>query len=44
MKPFMKYPGGKAKELPLILKNIPCKINRYFEPFVGGGELNLEAL
>ena len=39
MKPFMKYPGGKAKELPLINKYKPKIISRYFEPFVGGGSV-----
>ena len=39
MKPFMKYPGGKAKELPLIQTKLPKNIDRYFEPFVGGGSV-----
>lgn len=46
MKPFLKYPGGKTKEIPLILRYIPKDIKRYFEPFVGGGSvyfaLNIE--
>ena len=39
MYPFVKYPGGKTKEIPLVLKNLPLKINRYIEPFVGGGSI-----
>lgn len=35
--PLIKYPGGKEKELNYILPSLPNKINRYFEPFVGGG-------
>ena len=41
MHPFVKYPGGKAKELPLIQKYLPKQIHRYFEPFVGGGAVFL---
>lgn len=37
MKPFIKWAGGKEKELPIILNNIPKNFNRYIEPFVGGG-------
>lgn len=37
MKPIIKYPGGKEKELPVILATLPNNIKRYFEPFVGGG-------
>lgn len=42
MKPFMKYPGGKAKEAPIVNKYKPTEINRYFEPFVGGGAIFFE--
>ena len=35
--PLIKYPGGKEKELNEILPRIPKTINRYFEPFIGGG-------
>lgn len=34
---FLKYPGGKHSELPIIRKYMPEKINKYYEPFVGGG-------
>lgn len=37
LKPIMKYPGGKARELKGILPYIPCGTERFFEPFVGGG-------
>ena len=37
MNPIIKWAGGKEKELPYIEKNFPKKINRYIEPFVGGG-------
>jgi len=46
MESFIKYPGGKHKELPIIKKYIPKEIIRFFEPFVGGGSvyfaLNIE--
>lgn len=35
--PLLKYPGGKESELKYILRCLPPSINRYFEPFVGGG-------
>lgn len=37
MKSFIKWAGGKEKELPFILSNLPQKFDRYVEPFVGGG-------
>ena len=36
LQPIIKWAGGKEKELKYILPNLPT-INRYFEPFVGGG-------
>ena len=33
----LKYPGGKNKELNYIIPNLPKQIDRFFEPFVGGG-------
>lgn len=33
----LKYPGGKNKELNFIIPNLPKQIDRFFEPFVGGG-------
>lgn len=41
MKPFLKYPGGKTKEVPLVKRYMPNVINRYFEPFVGGASVYL---
>lgn len=37
LKPFIKWPGGKSKELKVILPNMPANINNYYEPFIGGG-------
>ncbi len=35
--PFLKWVGGKGQLLSQLDKFFPKKINRYFEPFVGGG-------
>ena len=35
--PFVKWVGGKRQLLPIIRKNIPSEIDRYIEPFLGGG-------
>lgn len=40
-KPFIKWAGGKEKELPIILNNLPKNFDRYIEPFVGGGAVYL---
>lgn len=40
-KTFIKWAGGKEKELPIILKNLPSNFDRYVEPFVGGGAVYL---
>lgn len=37
MNTFIKWPGGKESELPLIRKFIPKFTGRYLEPFLGGG-------
>lgn len=42
MQPFIKWPGGKQEELKIIIPNLPKKIKRYIEPFVGGGAVYLE--
>ena len=41
MQPFIKWPGGKQEELKVIIPNLPKKIERYIEPFVGGGAVYL---
>ena len=41
MKSFIKWAGGKEKELPIIMDNLPEHFNRYIEPFVGGGAVFL---
>lgn len=38
MKPMLKYPGGKRRELSRILPLVP-PFTRYIEPFLGGGAL-----
>lgn len=46
MNSIIKWAGGKEKELPYIKENLPSEIDRYIEPFVGGGavyfDLNIE--
>lgn len=37
LRPIIKYPGGKQRELKYILPKLPPTIERYFEPFIGGG-------
>lgn len=41
-KPFIKWIGCKRSLLPEILKRVPEKFNRYWEPFIGGGALFYE--
>jgi DNA adenine methylase len=38
-RPFLKWAGGKRQLLPALLRHIPERFPRYFEPFVGGGAL-----
>ncbi|MCB0346975.1 MAG: DNA adenine methylase [Bdellovibrionales bacterium] len=33
----MKWAGGKRQLLPELSKRVPRRINRYFEPMIGGG-------
>lgn len=40
-KPLLKWAGGKEKELSVIQKYLPKKINLFAEPFVGGGSVFL---
>ena len=39
MKPIVKYPGGKSKEIKNFLQFIPHNYDRYIEPFTGGAAL-----
>lgn len=41
LQPIIKWPGGKAGELGIISTNMPPHIDRYFEPFLGGGAVFL---
>lgn len=40
--PIVKWVGGKRQLMFELLKNMPKKYNRYFEPFIGGGALFFE--
>ncbi len=40
-KPLLKWAGGKEKELENIRTGMPDGINRFVEPFVGGGSVFL---
>ncbi len=42
--PFVKWAGGKTQLLDEIRKKYPEKIERYCEPFVGGGAVLLDVL
>lgn len=37
LKPLLKYPGGKSSELSIIMEYSPSTIQKYIEPFLGGG-------
>lgn len=39
MNPILKYRGGKQRELPEFVGQIPHHFQRYFEPFLGGGSV-----
>lgn len=39
MKPIIKYPGGKSKEIQQLIKYMPKFEGRYIEPFFGGGAM-----
>lgn len=39
LKPIIKWPGGKEKELIYIKCNAPDTFENYYEPFVGGGSV-----
>lgn len=39
MRPFINYVGSKTRLKSEIRERLPSNINRYFEPFVGGGSV-----
>lgn len=39
MNPVLKYRGGKLREIPEFIGEVPLHYHRYFEPFLGGGSL-----
>jgi DNA adenine methylase len=41
-RPFVKWAGGKRQLLPELLRCVPERYGRYYEPFVGGGALFFE--
>lgn len=43
-KPFVKWVGGKSQLLEEIRKKYPQKIEKYCEPFVGGGAVLFDVL
>ena len=43
-KPFIKWAGGKSQLLSEIRRKYPSKIERYCEPFVGGGAVLFDVL
>jgi len=44
LKPFLKWAGGKSQLLDEIEKYYPSKIDKYCEPFVGGGAVLFDLL
>ena len=43
-KPFIKWVGGKSQLLEEISEKYPLKIEKYCEPFVGGGAVLFDIL
>ena len=43
-KPFVKWAGGKTQLLPIIRKKYPKNVEKYCEPFVGGGAVLFDVL
>lgn len=39
MNPFLKFAGGKRRQVPIIKEYLPKTFNDYYEPFLGGGAL-----
>ena len=42
LQPFVKWAGGKRQIMSELLKYLPKKFKRFYEPFVGGGALLFE--
>ena len=42
--PFIKWVGGKSQLLEEIRKKYPSRIEKYCEPFVGGGAVLFDVL
>jgi len=38
-RPFLKWAGGKGQLLPELLARVPIVFGKYFEPFLGGGDV-----
>ncbi|MBR4268072.1 MAG: DNA adenine methylase [Bacteroidales bacterium] len=43
-KPFVKWAGGKSQLLSEIRRKYPERIEKYCEPFVGGGAVLFDVL
>lgn len=43
-KPFIKWVGGKTQLLDEIRKYYPSQMDKYCEPFVGGGAVLFDVL
>ncbi|MCP4741411.1 MAG: Dam family site-specific DNA-(adenine-N6)-methyltransferase [Actinomycetales bacterium] len=43
-KPFLKWAGGKRKQAPGIIEEMPLQIGTYVEPFLGAGAVLLRLL
>ncbi len=41
LRPILKWAGGKRSLVPRILKELPARIDTYYEPFVGGAAVFL---
>lgn len=43
-KPFVKWAGGKTQLLEILRQKYPHRIEKYCEPFVGGGAVLFDVL
>lgn len=44
VKPFLKWVGGKTQIIDQVIQEFPDDIENYWEPFLGGGSVLLQAL